>query len=139
MSSSLRPHGLYPTKLICPQNFLGKDTGVGCHFLLQGIYLTQGLNPVSSSISITWELVRTENLPCTLSPDLLRTCLIRGSPGDSCGHPCWGRAAPAVSHKFLAWLFVWSHSLSAVSEERLSDKSIAPKVFLITTQPNMEI
>ena len=23
----------------------GKNTGVGCHFLLQGIFLTQGLNP----------------------------------------------------------------------------------------------
>ena len=26
-------------------NFPGKSTGVGCHFLLQGIFLTQGLNP----------------------------------------------------------------------------------------------
>ena len=25
--------------------FLGKNTGVGCHFLLQGIFLTQGSNP----------------------------------------------------------------------------------------------
>ena len=27
------------------QDFPGKDTGVGCHFLLQGIFLTQGTNP----------------------------------------------------------------------------------------------
>ena len=26
-------------------NSPGKDTGVGCHSLLQGIFLTQGLNP----------------------------------------------------------------------------------------------
>ena len=26
-------------------SFLGKSTGVGCHFLLQGIFLNQGLNP----------------------------------------------------------------------------------------------
>ena len=26
-------------------NFPGKNIGVGCHFLLQGIILTQGLNP----------------------------------------------------------------------------------------------
>ena len=26
-------------------DFLGKNTGVGCHFLLQGIFKTQGLNP----------------------------------------------------------------------------------------------
>ena len=25
-------------------DFLGKSTGAGCHFLLQGIFLTQGLN-----------------------------------------------------------------------------------------------
>ena len=29
----------------CPWNFPGKHTGVGCHFLLQGIFLIQGLNP----------------------------------------------------------------------------------------------
>ena len=29
----------------CPWNFSGKNTGVGCHFLLQGIFPTQGLNP----------------------------------------------------------------------------------------------
>ena len=28
-----------------PRNFLGKSSGVGCHFLLQGIFLTQGSNP----------------------------------------------------------------------------------------------
>ena len=27
-----------------PGIFSGKNTGVGCHFLLQGIFLTQGLN-----------------------------------------------------------------------------------------------
>ena len=30
------------TKLFCPWNFPGKNTGVGCHFLLQGNFLTQG-------------------------------------------------------------------------------------------------
>ena len=42
---SLRPHGLQPTRLLCPQDLPGKNTGVGCHFLLQGIFLTQGSNP----------------------------------------------------------------------------------------------
>ena len=28
----------------CPWDFSGKNTGVGCHFLLQGIFQTQGLN-----------------------------------------------------------------------------------------------
>ena len=33
-----------PTTLLCPWNSPGKNTGVSCHFLLQGIFLTQGLN-----------------------------------------------------------------------------------------------
>ena len=32
-------------RLFCPWDFPGKNTGVGCYFLLQGIFLTQGLNP----------------------------------------------------------------------------------------------
>ena len=34
MSDSLRPHGLQPTRLLCPWDFPGKSTGVGCHCLL---------------------------------------------------------------------------------------------------------
>ena len=41
----LQPQGLYPTRLLCLWDFPGKNTGVGCHFLLQGIFLTQRLNP----------------------------------------------------------------------------------------------
>ena len=33
-----------PTRLLCPWNFPGKNTGLGCHFLLQRIFPTQGLN-----------------------------------------------------------------------------------------------
>ena len=35
MSDSVRPHGLQPTRLLRPWDSLGKDTGEGCHFLLQ--------------------------------------------------------------------------------------------------------
>ena len=46
MSDSLWPHGLQPTRLLCPWDIPGKNTGVGCHFLLWGgIFLTQGSNP----------------------------------------------------------------------------------------------
>ena len=31
----MRPYGQQPTRLLCPQDSLGKNTGVGCHFLLQ--------------------------------------------------------------------------------------------------------
>ena len=45
VSDSLRPHGLQPARLLCPWGSPGKNTGVGCHALLQGIFPTQGLNP----------------------------------------------------------------------------------------------
>ena len=32
----LWPHGLQPTRLLCPWDFPGKNTGMSCHFLLQG-------------------------------------------------------------------------------------------------------
>ena len=43
-SNSLQPHGLWPTRLLSPWNSSGKNTGVGCHFLLQGIFSTQESN-----------------------------------------------------------------------------------------------
>ena len=45
LSNSLQPHGLSPTRLLHPWDFPGKNTGVGCHFLLQGSFLIQGSNP----------------------------------------------------------------------------------------------
>ena len=43
MSNSLQPHGLQPVRLLCPWNSPGKNTGVACHSLLQGIFPTQEL------------------------------------------------------------------------------------------------
>ena len=42
---SLQPHGLQLISLLCPWNSPSKNTGVGCHFIPQGIFLTQGSNP----------------------------------------------------------------------------------------------
>ena len=39
------PSGLKPTRLHCPWDFPGKNAGVGYHFLLQGIFSTQGSKP----------------------------------------------------------------------------------------------
>ena len=40
MSDSVRPHRQQPTRVLCPRDSLGKNTGVGCHFLLQGTFPT---------------------------------------------------------------------------------------------------
>ena len=36
---------MQPTRLLCPWDSPGKNTGVGCYFLLQGVFMTQGWNP----------------------------------------------------------------------------------------------
>ena len=68
-SDSLQLHGLQP-KLFWPWRFPGKSTGVGCHFLLQGTFQTQGLNPRLSH----WQL-DSLLLSCLGSPELLRASL----------------------------------------------------------------
>ena len=41
---SLRPHGLWPARLLFPWDSPVRNTGVGCHSLPQGIFLTQRWN-----------------------------------------------------------------------------------------------
>ena len=45
VSDSLRPHGRSPPGSSVHGDSPGKNTGVGCRFLLQGIFPTQGSNP----------------------------------------------------------------------------------------------
>ena len=60
MSNSLQPHGPWPTRLLCPWDSPGKNTGVGCHFLLQGIFPTQGSNPGSSAGALEADALTSE-------------------------------------------------------------------------------
>ena len=50
VSDSLLPRRLYATGLLCPWDFPGKDTGMGCHFLLQGKLLDLGIEPRSPAL-----------------------------------------------------------------------------------------
>ena len=44
MSDSLQPHGLQPSRILCPWDSPGKNTVVGCHYFLQKIFPTQESN-----------------------------------------------------------------------------------------------
>ena len=44
--------------LLCPQNFPGRNTGVGCYYLLPGIFLTQGSN--AGFLNYRWILLPSE-------------------------------------------------------------------------------
>ena len=52
VSDFLHPRGLQPTRLLCPWDSPGKNTGVGCHALLQGIFLIQDSNPPSPALRV---------------------------------------------------------------------------------------
>ena len=45
VSKSWKAYGLWPARLLCPWDSPGKNTGVGCCALLQGIFPAQGSNP----------------------------------------------------------------------------------------------
>ena len=57
MFDSLQPYGLFPTMLLCPWAYSGKDTAMGCYAHLQGIFLTQISNPcLHVSCISSWNL-----------------------------------------------------------------------------------
>ena len=76
--------------LLCPWNFSGKNTGAGCHFLLQGIFPAQGIEPGS--------------LP---SPALAGGSFTTAPPGKLLGSP-WSfvpRTSVSLSSQPCIWLF----------------------------------
>ena len=72
VSDSLRPHRLKPTRLFYPWDFLGKNTGVGCHALIQGIFLTQGSNPglyFAGGFFTIWGTREAHYRPCIINKE----------------------------------------------------------------------
>ena len=82
MSDSLQPCGLKPASFLLPWDFPGKDTGLGCHFLLQRIFLTWGSLESLKSRDLLSPHWQAGSLPlCHLgSPDLY---LPRKQKGDT--------------------------------------------------------
>ena len=71
----------------CPWDFPGKNTGVGCHLLSQGIFPTQGLNPYLLP-HLHW---KADSLPCQCKTASQRGCAVRSAawcsaiPGELAG------------------------------------------------------
>ena len=72
---------LWPARLLCPWGSLGKNTGVGCCFLLQGIFPTQGCNPHLLHLCIgRWVLFHQPHLGSPVLPHAyfnLQTVVLR--------------------------------------------------------------
>ena len=56
MSDSLPLYGLQPARHFCPWHSPGRNPGVGCCTLPQGIFKTQGLNPSLLRL-LHWQVV----------------------------------------------------------------------------------
>ena len=52
---TFKRYGLQPARLLCTWDSPGKNTGVDCHALFQGIFLIQGLNPCLLFL-LRWQL-----------------------------------------------------------------------------------
>ena len=87
MSNSLQPHGLWPSRLFCPWNSPEKNTRVGCHALLQGIFLTEGSNSGLPCCRIPYCLSHQRSpriLECIAYPFSRRSSQPRNQTGVSC-------------------------------------------------------
>ena len=93
VSSCSRPCGPYgPAGLLCPWDSPGKNTGVCCHALLQGIFWTQGSN--LQLLHCRWVLYGWAT----------------GEAPDDLGDYC--KLFPCMLIYFLIWLFLCgSHSI----------------------------
>ena len=111
MSNTLRLRGLQPSKLLCPWDFPGKNTGMGCHFLPQGIFPTQGLKPClfpllhsqlgSLPLVATWEALYKHSVQFSLVAQL---CLTLCDPMD-CSPP--GSSVHGISQaRTLEWVVI---------------------------------
>ena len=104
MSDSLRLRGLWPTRLLHPWDIPGKSTGVGCHLLLQGIFLTLGSNPGLPHCRQTLYCLSHQGSPNREAP---------GTPTQVPALlPCSCLSSVRLSRGFWVSLFV-SHHLSA--------------------------
>ena len=86
LSDSSQPCGLQPTRLLCPWDFPGKSTGVGCHCLLQP-YLLEHYVSCCPSCQLTW---------CCQNPYDPSSCTT-SAPGPHRGKPKSSRAASGAN------------------------------------------
>ena len=88
MSDSVQPYGLQTSRILCPWGSPGKNTGVGCQALLQGIFPTQGSNSCLLGLLHWQEGFFTTSATCE---------------GDSKFHP-WGALWHTLNHQKVSTL-----------------------------------
>ena len=135
-------YGLQPTRLLCPWDSPGKNTGVGCHALLQRIFPTQGSNPCllhwqvgslplvppGEPLSYKIRFKKKLNTPAaTAAAKLLQSCPTLWNPldGSLLGSPVPG----ILQARILEWVAI---SFSNAWKRKVKVKSLS-RVRLFTT------
>ena len=104
VSNSLWPHGLQPARLLCLWDFPGKNTGVGCHALLQGIFPTQGSHLPLWRL-LLWQAGSLPLAPLAKPHPRERTCLLSFSFIPNCLSVTTSKSGEMTNRtKFLALL-----------------------------------
>ena len=111
VSHSLWPHEPQPTRLLCPWNFPGTNTGVGSYSLLQGIFLTQGLN-----LSLLHGRQILYHPSHQVSPSLQ-------DADPTCGQSGVARSLLCYINWILAYPFLWYRSWSLVTPLPINPES----------------
>ena len=121
---SLRPHGLQSSRLFCPWNSPGKNTGVGCHFLLQWNLSVQFSSVAQSCPTVCNPMNRSmPGLPVHHHlPEFTQTHVHRVSDTIQPSHPLSSPFPPALNpsqHQSLFQLVNSSHEVAKVLEFQL--------------------
>ena len=105
-SNPVQRYGLQPTRLLCPWDFPGKNTGVDCHFFLHGIFPTQGSNPCflhwwADSFQLSH-----------LESRLLHTSVLRGLPRAVSLNPIPRLFSVQRARRFFFFFLIWLHHVA---------------------------
>ena len=147
VSSSLWPHGLWPPRFLCSWNSPGKNTGVGCHFLLQ-MHQFSSLQSLSCVrlFAIPWITALQASLSITNSQSSLRFTSIESVMPSShlilC-HPLilLSSIFPSIrvfsneSTLRMRWPKYWSFSFSIIPSKELP----GPISFKAPNNPQMSL
>ena len=107
MSDCMWPHGLQPASLLYPWDSPGKNIGVGCHALLQGIFLTQGSNLCLSPL--TWPELAGGFF--TTSTTWLASLVAQMGSREGTTFSPWFLDSSLGESSFASWFSEWSSSL----------------------------
>ena len=120
VSDSSRPHGLQPTRLLRPWDFLGKSTGVGCHCLLLNSSIHQTkiccCSVTKSRPTLRHGLQHTR-FPCPLHylPEFAQTHVHWVDEANQLSHYLSPASPPALNLSRHHGLFQWVGSLHQVA------------------------